>query len=66
MSKVQAAASTLTLINPDVKFEVHNYNITTMDNFDHFMSRIASVSLYLYKVYLYAYVYTFINCFGSL
>ncbi|MBN3308035.1 UBA5 enzyme, partial [Amia calva] len=27
-------------INPDVKFETHNYNITTMDNFTHFMERI--------------------------
>lgn len=27
-------------INPDVEFEVYNYNITTVDNFDHFMDRI--------------------------
>ena len=27
-------------INPDVEFEVYNYNITTMDNFQHFMDRI--------------------------
>lgn len=27
-------------INPDVSFETHNYNITTMDNFTHFMDRI--------------------------
>lgn len=27
-------------INPDVQFEVHNYNITTMDNFQHFVDRI--------------------------
>ena len=40
-SKVQAAAATLASINPDVEFEVHNYNITTMQNFDHFMDRIA-------------------------
>uniref|UniRef100_A0A9R1SEJ5 Ubiquitin-like modifier-activating enzyme 5 n=2 Tax=Cyprinus carpio TaxID=7962 RepID=A0A9R1SEJ5_CYPCA len=28
-------------INPDVAFETHNYNITTMDNFTHFMNRIS-------------------------
>lgn len=27
-------------INPDVDIEVHNYNITTVDNFQHFMERI--------------------------
>ena len=32
-------------INPDVVFETHNYNITTVENFDHFMSRIKEGSL---------------------
>ncbi|KAG6930651.1 ubiquitin like modifier activating enzyme 5 [Chelydra serpentina] len=41
LSKVQAAAHTLRNINPDVQFEVHNYNITTVDNFQHFMDRIS-------------------------
>nr|XP_060637792.1 ubiquitin-like modifier-activating enzyme 5 isoform X1 [Anolis sagrei ordinatus] len=41
LSKVQAAEHTLRNINPDVQFEVHNYNITTMDNFQHFMDRIS-------------------------
>jgi len=45
LSKVEAAARTLTNINPDVQFETHNYNITTMENFDHFMSRITAGSL---------------------
>merc|ERR1719309_1879203 len=45
LSKVDAAAKTLESINPDVTFESHNYNITTVDNFDHFMSRISSGSL---------------------
>lgn len=27
-------------INPDVLFEVHNYNITTVEHFEHFMNRI--------------------------
>jgi ubiquitin-like modifier-activating enzyme 5 len=27
-------------INPDVAFEVYNYNITTIDNFSHFMERL--------------------------
>ena len=40
LSKVAAAANTLRYINPDVEFETHNYNITTVDNFDHFMERI--------------------------
>ncbi|XP_055037933.2 ubiquitin-like modifier-activating enzyme 5 isoform X1 [Misgurnus anguillicaudatus] len=41
LSKVQAAEHTLRYINPDVAFETHNYNITTMDNFTHFMDRIS-------------------------
>jgi len=44
-SKVEAAASTLSFINPDVVFETHNYNITTMENFQHFMTRIREGSL---------------------
>ncbi|RXM28636.1 Ubiquitin-like modifier-activating enzyme 5 [Acipenser ruthenus] len=32
-------------INPDVKFERHNYNITTVDNFTHFMDRISNGGL---------------------
>ncbi|XP_072180803.1 ubiquitin-like modifier-activating enzyme 5 [Diadema setosum] len=45
MSKVQAAKKTLRNINPDVEFETHNYNITTMENFKHFMSRIQNGGL---------------------
>lgn len=41
LSKVEAAKATLTDINPDVQFEVHNYNITTVDNFQHLMGRIS-------------------------
>ncbi|XP_074227333.1 ubiquitin-like modifier-activating enzyme 5 isoform X2 [Camelus bactrianus] len=41
LSKVQAAEHTLRNINPDVLFEVHNYNITTVENFQHFMDRIS-------------------------
>ena len=44
LSKVEAAARTLVSINPDVSIECHNYNITTVDNFDHFMGRIRSVA----------------------
>lgn len=40
LSKVEAAAKTLSFINPDVEFETHNYNITVMDKFEHFMERI--------------------------
>merc|ERR1712228_855077 len=45
MGKVDAAAKTLESINPDVKFETWNYNITTVDNFDHFVDRIRTGSL---------------------
>nr|XP_028605991.1 ubiquitin-like modifier-activating enzyme 5 isoform X1 [Podarcis muralis] len=45
LSKVQAAEHTLRNINPDVQFEVHNYNITTVDNFQHFMDRISNGGL---------------------
>ncbi len=40
LSKVDAAVGTLTEINPDVSFEAHNYNITTIDNFQYFMDRL--------------------------
>uniref|UniRef100_A0A1I8BXI9 Ubiquitin-like modifier-activating enzyme 5 n=1 Tax=Meloidogyne hapla TaxID=6305 RepID=A0A1I8BXI9_MELHA len=40
LSKVEAARDTLIHINPDVEFEVHNMNITTVDNFDLFCQRI--------------------------
>ncbi|XP_077158639.1 ubiquitin-like modifier-activating enzyme 5 isoform X2 [Paroedura picta] len=45
LSKVQAAEHTLRNINPDVQFEVHNYNITTVDNFQHFVERISNGGL---------------------
>ncbi|KAH8270477.1 hypothetical protein KR018_010583 [Drosophila ironensis] len=40
LSKVEAAARTLSFINPDVRIETHNYNITTVDNFDRFLATI--------------------------
>ncbi|CAH8651603.1 unnamed protein product [Heterobilharzia americana] len=40
LSKVAAAASTLNFINPDVQIEAHNYNITLVENFDHFLNRL--------------------------
>ncbi|XP_058145544.2 ubiquitin-like modifier-activating enzyme 5 isoform X1 [Dasypus novemcinctus] len=45
LSKVQAAEHTLRHINPDVLFEVHNYNITTVENFQHFMERTSNGGL---------------------
>ncbi|KAL3853959.1 hypothetical protein ACJMK2_013250 [Sinanodonta woodiana] len=45
LSKVEAAEKTLKEINPDVEFEIHNYNITTVDNFQHFMDRISKGGL---------------------
>ncbi|KAH8288142.1 hypothetical protein KR054_003280 [Drosophila jambulina] len=40
LSKVEAAARTLGFINPDVRIETHNYNITTVENFDRFLATI--------------------------
>lgn len=40
LSKVEAAARTLNFINPDVKIETNNYNITTVDSFDKFLDSI--------------------------
>lgn len=37
-SKVEAAKSTLQDINPDVIIETCNYNITTVENYDHFIN----------------------------
>ncbi|KFM66028.1 Ubiquitin-like modifier-activating enzyme 5, partial [Stegodyphus mimosarum] len=37
LSKVDAAAKTLFLINPDVELETHSYNITSVKNFKHFL-----------------------------
>ncbi|XP_043917462.1 ubiquitin-like modifier-activating enzyme 5 [Protopterus annectens] len=45
LSKVKAAEHTLGNINPDVQFETHNYNITTLDNFQHFMTRLSNGGL---------------------
>lgn len=45
LSKVEAAEHTLRNINPDVVFETHNYNITTMDNFTHLMDRVSNGGL---------------------
>lgn len=40
-SKVDAAAQTLTNINPDVDIKTFNYNITSVDNYSHFMETIS-------------------------
>ena len=45
MSKVAAARKSLSFINPDVEIEDFNYNITTLDNFEHFMGKISGGSL---------------------
>ena len=45
MSKVAAARKSLSFINPDVEIEDYNYNITTIENFEHFMTRISTGSL---------------------
>ncbi|TGZ64924.1 hypothetical protein CRM22_006129 [Opisthorchis felineus] len=40
LSKVSAAAATLSFINPDVDIEAHNYDITLVEHYEHFLSRI--------------------------
>ena len=45
LSKVAAAKKSLSFINPDVEIEDYNYNITTMDNFEHLMGRISNGAL---------------------
>ena len=40
MTKTEAASKTLQYINPDVEFEHYCYDITTSENFEHFMGRI--------------------------
>lgn len=40
LAKVDAAARTLQFINPDVQIVTHNYNITTVDSFDKFLTAI--------------------------
>ncbi|XP_050422016.1 ubiquitin-like modifier-activating enzyme 5 [Adelges cooleyi] len=42
LSKVTAASMTLTRINPDVKIETHNCNITLMNYFDDFLNALKS------------------------
>jgi len=41
LTKTEAAAKTLQYINPDVEFEHYCYDITTPENFEHFMDRIS-------------------------
>ena len=42
MKKTEAAKQTLQSINPDVEIETHNYNITHVQNFEHFLAQITS------------------------
>eukprot|EP00908_Phaeocystis_cordata_P011055 Transcript_21897.p1 GENE.Transcript_21897~~Transcript_21897.p1 ORF type:complete len:352 (+),score=147.17 Transcript_21897:259-1314(+) len=45
MSKVAAARKSLSFINPDVEIQDFNYDITTMENFEHFMGMIQTGGL---------------------
>ncbi|XP_050537563.1 ubiquitin-like modifier-activating enzyme 5 [Daktulosphaira vitifoliae] len=45
LSKVTAASMTLTRINPDVKIETHNCNITITTHFDNFLNTLKTGSL---------------------
>ena len=49
-------------INPDVIFEIHNYNITTMDNFTHFMDRIRYVKTWGWDSVLFKAGVLFVYC----
>eukprot|EP01130_Rhizamoeba_saxonica_P003351 TRINITY_DN141_c0_g1_i1.p1 TRINITY_DN141_c0_g1~~TRINITY_DN141_c0_g1_i1.p1 ORF type:complete len:506 (+),score=144.48 TRINITY_DN141_c0_g1_i1:163-1518(+) len=40
MTKTDAAEETLRNINPDVEFEAYTYDITKLENFNHFLDRI--------------------------
>ncbi|ODN04251.1 Ubiquitin-like modifier-activating enzyme 5 [Orchesella cincta] len=44
-SKVEAARSTLQFINPDVKFETHNYNITVLQHYDNMIETLQTGGL---------------------
>ncbi|KAK9497299.1 hypothetical protein O3M35_004643 [Rhynocoris fuscipes] len=45
MSKVEAAAATLSFINPDVNIETNNYDITTVENFSKFTKCLSTGNL---------------------
>jgi len=45
LTKTEAARATLGAINPDVQFEVYNYNITTVQNYEDFVQRLAKGSV---------------------
>lgn len=41
MTKTAASQATLSQINPDVEFETHNYDVTSSEHYEHFLSRLA-------------------------
>eukprot|EP00029_Vermamoeba_vermiformis_P003787 TRINITY_DN1431_c0_g1_i2.p1 TRINITY_DN1431_c0_g1~~TRINITY_DN1431_c0_g1_i2.p1 ORF type:complete len:426 (+),score=114.60 TRINITY_DN1431_c0_g1_i2:66-1280(+) len=45
LTKTEAAQQSLSQINPDVKFEIYNYNITKVEHFAHFCQRLQHGSL---------------------
>lgn len=61
-TKVDAAAETLKNINPDVDIISFNYNITTVENFEHFLKTIKWVR---YNCYVYV-VRSFISVLAAL
>lgn len=50
-------------INPDVSFETHNYNITTMENFSHFMDRVRCAFRSSFEL---PFIFTFLGLIPSL
>jgi ubiquitin-like modifier-activating enzyme 5 len=45
LTKTEAAQQSLSQINPDVKFEIYNFNITKVEHFAHFCQRLQQGSL---------------------
>ena len=47
LTKVEAAAATMSHINPRVSIEPFNYDVTSTDNFDHFLATVAGCDVVL-------------------
>eukprot|EP00754_Rhynchopus_humris_P049601 Rhum_TRINITY_DN8489_c0_g1::Rhum_TRINITY_DN8489_c0_g1_i1::g.28206::m.28206/K12164/UBA5, UBE1DC1; ubiquitin-like modifier-activating enzyme 5 len=47
LTKVEAAAATMSHINPRVRIEPFNYDVTSTDNFDHFLATVAGCDVVL-------------------
>lgn len=50
LTKVHAARATLQGINPDVKIDAYNYDVTSVQNFDHFLQVLSTSGLHGHAV----------------